>query len=149
MRGMHLFDKSCYDRVLTDACRAAQGADGAEICGLIIDTGCHLSFVRTRNVSARVGSFALSGPDVRRIAAAVKVLGQKIVGTFHSHPVGVATPGKADIRHAVDDSLMFIFDCIGREGRLWKVKGRRARAIRFGFLSKARTPRVFASPRFL
>jgi hypothetical protein len=74
---------------------------------------------------------------VRRIADAVKVLGQKIVGTFHSHPVGVATPGKTDIEHALDDSLMFIFDCIGREGRLWKVKGRRARRMRFGFLSKA------------
>ena len=33
------------------------------------------------------------------------------MGTFHSHPLGEAKPGKSDIQNAVDDSLMFIFGC--------------------------------------
>jgi proteasome lid subunit RPN8/RPN11 len=134
---MHLLDKSQYKKVLRDACRSARQTDGSEICGLIIDTGCHLSFVTTRNVSSRAGGFALSRPDVRRIAAAVKLLGQEIVGTFHSHPVGIAKPGKADIEHAVDDSLMFIFDCTAKRGGLWRIKSGRACPLPFAFLPDA------------
>jgi len=101
---------------------------------LIVDTGYHLVFVRTRNTSRRAGSFVLSSPDVRRIVATTKVLGQEVVGTFHSHPVATAAPGASDIEHAVDDSLMFIFDCNGREGRLWKIKKGKARNVKFDFL---------------
>jgi proteasome lid subunit RPN8/RPN11 len=134
---MYLFDKAHYSKFLRQACRSARKTAGTEICGLIVDTGCHLSFVPTHNVSSRVGGFALSRPDVRQIVAAAKVLGQEIVGTFHSHPVGVATPGKTDIQHAVDDSLMFIFDCTDRKGCLWKIKGGRARPLPFGFCQEA------------
>lgn len=131
--GMHRFVKTHYTKLLRQACRSAHEAAGTEICGLIVDTGLHLSFVQTRNVSRRVGSFVLSRLDVRRIVAAVKILGQEVVGTFHSHPVGVATPGRTDIMHAEDDSLMFIFDCTERKGRLWKIKAGRARPLPFTF----------------
>jgi len=105
-----------------------------EICGLIVHTGHQLAFVQTRNVSRRAGGFIFSCPDVRRIVAAAKVLGQEVVGTFHSHPAGLPIPGKSDIEHAVDDSLMFIFDCMDKCGRLWKIKKGKARNIKFGFL---------------
>lgn len=134
---MHLFIKPHYFRILRQACRSTHETAGAEICGLIVDTGYHLSFVPTRNVSSRVGSFALSRPDVRRIVAAAMVLGQEVVGTFHSHPVGLAVPGKTDIMHAVDNSLMFIFDCMDRKGCLWKIKGGKARSLPFGFCKSA------------
>lgn len=130
---MHLFNKTNYSKFLRQACRSASETAGAEICGLIIDTGCHHSFVSTRNVSPQLGNFILSRPDVRRIVAAAKILGQEIVGTFHSHPVGIATPSKTDIENAVNDSLMFIFDCTDRTGYLWKIKDGRARSISFGF----------------
>jgi proteasome lid subunit RPN8/RPN11 len=130
---MHRLDKTHYAELLRLACRSAQEAAGTEICGLIVDTGLHLSFIQTRNVSRRVGSFVLSRPDVRRIVAAAKILGQEVVGTFHSHPVGVPTPGRTDIVHAVDDSLMFIFDCTERKGCLWKIKAGRARPLPFNF----------------
>ena len=67
--------------------------------------------------------------------AAAKVLGQEVVGTFHSHPLGVAEPGQSDIDHAVDDSLMFVFDCLGRVGRLWRIKGGKACSLKFDFLN--------------
>ncbi|MFA6564543.1 MAG: Mov34/MPN/PAD-1 family protein [Verrucomicrobiia bacterium] len=131
---MRSFDKFQYSRLLSEARSAARKAPGAEICGLIVDTGHHLSFVLTRNVARRFGSFVLSRRDVRRVATAVKVLGQKIVGTFHSHPLSLAEPGTSDIKNTVDDSLMFIFDCIGRKGRLWRIKQGRARELKFRFI---------------
>jgi proteasome lid subunit RPN8/RPN11 len=143
---MHLFLSSQFSRVLREARRQANATPGTEICGLLVNTGGFLSFVQTPNASRRVGSFVLSRPDVRRIVAAVKVLGQEIVGTFHSHPGGEPIPGASDIRHAVDDSLMFIFDCIGRGGQLWNIKGGQARRVAFGFVHAAhRTPNPAAS----
>ena len=130
---MRQFLKCQFDRVLREVRRIAGAAPGTEICGLLVDTGGFLSFVQTRNASPRVGSFILSRPDVRRIVDAVRVLGQEIVGTFHSHPGGEPIPGASDIRHAVDDSLMFIFDCIARDGQLWRLKGGKARRVAFGF----------------
>jgi hypothetical protein len=34
----------------------------------------------------------------------------------------------------VDNSLMFIFDCIGKKGRLWRIKKRKANPLAFHFL---------------
>ena len=141
---MHLFLKPQFDRILREARRGARAIPGTEICGLLVDTGGFLSFVQTHNVSRRAGSFALSRPEVRHIVAAVKVLGQEIVGTFHSHPGGEPIPGPSDIRYAVDDSLMFIFDCIGNEGQLWRIKRGRTHRMPFGFISttSSQQPRV-------
>jgi proteasome lid subunit RPN8/RPN11 len=134
---MYLFVEANYVKFLQQACSSARKATGLEICGLIIDTSCHLSFVPTRNISRRAGSFVLSRQDVRQIVSAVKILGQEVVGTFHSHPVGIATPGKTDIKYAVDDSLMFIFDCTDRKGFLWKIKNGKARPLHFAFFKRA------------
>jgi proteasome lid subunit RPN8/RPN11 len=115
---MHRFDKTHYAKFLRQACRSARETAGTEICGLLIDAGHHLAFVPTRNVSRSLGSFVLSRHDVRKVVAAAKTLGQQIVGTFHSHPIGVATPSRTDIMHAVDDSLMFYLRLHGQEGIL-------------------------------
>ena len=131
---MHIFDKTSYSQLLQKARRSTREIAGTEICGLIVDMGYHLSFVSMRNVASHVGSFVLSCSDVRRVVAAAKILGQEIVGTFHSHPVAPAKPGKSDIQNAVDDSLMLIFDCIGKEGRLWRIKKRKANPLTFRFL---------------
>jgi len=131
---MLLLDKTQYRHCLREARRVAQNIPGREICGLIVDTGNHLSFVQTRNASRRIGSFVLSAPDVRRIVSAAKTLKQRVVGTFHSHPAATASPGKLDIQHAVDDSLMFIFDCQANEGRLWKIKGGGAKQLNYAFV---------------
>jgi proteasome lid subunit RPN8/RPN11 len=131
---MLLLDKTQYRHFLREARHVAQCVPGREICGLIVDTGHQLSFVQTRNASRYVGSFVLSGPDVRRIVSAAKTLKQKTVGTFHSHPAATASPGKSDIQNAVDDSLMFIFDCLANEGCLWKIKGGVAKQLSYGFV---------------
>ena len=111
---MHMLLKSEFARLLREAVRVSQQSPGTEICGLLVDTGRHLRFVQTRNISRRRGGFAFSAQEVRRVVAAVKTSGQEVVCTFHSHPVGLPIPGPSDVEHAVDDSLMFLFDCIGR-----------------------------------
>ena len=128
---MRAFSKSEFSSFLREARRAHRETPGTEICGLIVDTGSHLSLVQTRNVSRRPGSFVLSRPDVRRVVADAKISGQEVVGTFHSHPAAPAIPGESDIANAVDDSLMLIFDCIARCGRLWSIRSGRARELDF------------------
>ncbi|MGI8431425.1 MAG: Mov34/MPN/PAD-1 family protein [Chthoniobacterales bacterium] len=115
---------------MRDACDASR-RQGREICGLLVDTGFALSFVSVPNASRRGGSFIFSKPDVRRISAAAATLGQQVVGTFHAHPVADATPGESDIRNTFDDSLMFIFDCADRKGRLWRIKRQKAKELKF------------------
>ncbi len=144
---MHLFEKTQYNRLLREARRQARVTPGAEICGLLVHTGHHLSFVSVRNTSRRPGGFQFSRPDVRRIVAATKVLQQEVVGTFHSHPVGTASPGPSDIAHALDDSLMFIFDCTDREGQLWHIRRGRAREVTFQFLPCGRASPDYALQR--
>jgi [CysO sulfur-carrier protein]-S-L-cysteine hydrolase len=135
---MRMLLKSEFARLLRAAVRASRQRPGTEICGLLIDTGRHLRFVQTRNICRRRGGFAFSAPEVRRLVAAISSSGQEVVGTFHSHPVGLPSPGPSDVEHAVDDSLMFLFDCIGRRGRLWRIREGRAQPLRFGFAQRSR-----------
>ena len=128
---MTTFSKSQFSSFLREARRAHRAVPGTEICGLIVDSGFHLALVQARNASRRSGSFVFSRPDVRRIVAAAEILGQEVVGTFHSHPAAPAIPGASDIVNAVDDSLMLIFDCIARCGRLWRIRSGRARELSF------------------
>ena len=46
----------------------------------------------------------------------------KVLGTFHSHPIGEAIPGPRDIQTARSGSLMLIYDVCGRQARLWKIQ---------------------------
>jgi hypothetical protein len=53
----------------------------------------------------------------------------EIMGPFYSHPVGLAEPGKSDIYYAVDDSLMLIFDVLGKTCGLWLIQRKTAKSI--------------------
>ena len=53
----------------------------------------------------------------------------EIVGTFHSHPIGTAYPGYSDLSHAVDNSLMLIFDVTKNHAQLWHIKRRQPNRI--------------------
>jgi len=137
---MWIIDRKEYRRQLSEA--RAHAKENREICGLLVDTGIHISLVRVRNVARRHCGFNLSVQDVRRIERAVKVLGQEIIGTFHSHPYSDDSPGESDIAGTLDDSLMFVFDCIGRTGSLWKIKNGKAKKLKFAFIQdilKSRT----------
>jgi proteasome lid subunit RPN8/RPN11 len=102
-----------------------------EICGLILDTGFCLELLECKNKSRRPASFSFYYGEVRSIVKAAGVVGHEVVGTFHSHPVAVAEPGKADIANAVDDSLMLLMDCSDRKIELWRIKNGKARKLPF------------------
>ncbi len=107
---------------------------GCEVCGLLVDKGDFLELVQVRNKCKAGGGFAFYVGEVRAVQKRVAASGREIVGTFHSHPVGVAAPGRSDIRHAVDDSLMLICDVTGREWALWHIEQEKARAVEFSVL---------------
>jgi proteasome lid subunit RPN8/RPN11 len=104
-----------------------EAKEDKEICGFLIDNGYFLQLQLAQNASEKEGSFSYSKKEVREFMKCTKMLGLEIVGTFHSHPISEAIPGPNDVKYALDDSLMLIFDCIGKEGKLWYIKDGRSR----------------------
>jgi len=122
-----------FKRILVEARRLAK-LNGIEVCGLILDNGLFLELVQTKNKSRHGGGFSFYFSEVRAIRKLAGLCAHEIVGTFHSHPAGLPEPGPGDLRNAVDDSLMLIFDVLGRSARLWHVKDQRARHARFSLI---------------
>ena len=102
-----------------------------EVAGVLVGRDGIIQLVPLRNVSRRRGSFALLKSDIRAAARAARRLLGDLVGTFHSHIVSDARPGPRDIREAGDGSLMLIYDTIGQEWRLWRIRRGRSYAVRF------------------
>lgn len=110
--------------------RKAARDDGKEIGGLLIHNGHFLEIIKTRNVCEKDGHFRFDEKQIKAIGKAVKEIDHEIVGTFHSHPAYFAKPGDTDIKWAVNDSLMLIIDCMGREARLWRIRDGKAREVK-------------------
>ncbi len=85
---------------------------------------------RLRNKCRRGGGFAFYVDDVRRVVAAARRAGRAVVGTFHSHPLGLAVPGESDIAHASVGELMLVFDCLDRKAALWRIGRTSAKRVR-------------------
>jgi proteasome lid subunit RPN8/RPN11 len=131
-QSMHnpIFLKKQFARIKKESRRLA-ALNGTEICGLILDNGAFWELVQVRNKSRREGGFSFYSDEVRTIMKLAPMIEHEIVGTFHSHPVGLPEPGPADLSNAVDDSMMLIIDIIGRSARLWHVKDMKAKALTF------------------
>jgi desampylase len=116
-----------------DAIRSATGLandGGREICGLLLGRDCRLTLAQVRNKIRRGGGFAFYAAEVRALARHARAAGSPIVGTFHSHPLGLARPGPTDIEFALDDSLMLIIDVLDASLALWHIVGGKARRLR-------------------
>jgi proteasome lid subunit RPN8/RPN11 len=109
-------------------------AEHKEVCGLLVDNGYFLEMLEVKNVSRRPGSFLLSLRDARKLEQAASLVGNKVVGSFHSHVLGLAKPGKADIQGSQDGEIMLIIDTLDREAKLWRIKNGRVRELRLEFL---------------
>lgn len=117
------------DAVAKRAVMAAKRG-GREIGGLLVAQANVLIPIQLRNKIKRGGSFAFYALDVHRAVQAAQRHGCEVVGTFHSHPLGLAEPGSSDIEHALNDSLMLIVDCFGRTWRLWHIDAGKAKRVR-------------------
>jgi proteasome lid subunit RPN8/RPN11 len=102
-----------------------------EVAGVLVGRDGIIQLVPLRNVSRRRGSFALLKSDIQATARAARRLLGNVLGTFHSHIASDATPGPRDIREASDGSLMLIYDTIGQEWRLWRIRKGRPYPMRF------------------
>ena len=65
-------------------------AGGKELCGLILDNGYFLELVLVRNKSKRSGGFSFNFGEVSAIQKMARLCNHEIVGTFHSHPLGLS-----------------------------------------------------------
>lgn len=127
------FLKSTFRAIQKEAKKTADLNRG-EVCGLILDNGSFLELIRVRNKSKSGGGFSFYFNEIRTIQKMASLLNHEIVGTFHSHPVGLANPGPADLRHTVDGSIMLIFDVMGRSAWLWRIKRKRGRQLQFSLI---------------
>ena len=118
------FLKSQFETIQSESRRLAR-AGGREKCGLILDNGYFLELIEVRNKIKGGGGFAFYYNDVRAISKWAALCKHHVVGSFHSHPVGLAEPGPSDLHNAVDESLMLIFDVVEGSGALWFIKNHR------------------------
>ena len=124
------FLKSQFKKVQKEAKRIAV-LNGGEVCGLILNNGAFFELVQVRNKTKSGGGFSFYFSEIRAIERAASLIDHEIVGTFHSHPVGLPQPGFSDLFNAVDDSLLLIFDVLGHSARLWHVKNQKSKPIGF------------------
>jgi len=125
--------KSQFKKIEKDAQKLAK-LNGGELCGLILDNGVFCELIQVRNKTKRAGGFSFYFAEVRATRKMAHLVKHEIVGTFHSHPVGLPAPGPSDLHNAVDDSIMLIYDVIGRSARLWYVKDLKARKLEFSLI---------------
>ena len=75
---------------------------------------------------------------IRKKSGTLKIISQKvgheIVGTYHSHPLYIASPCRTDIANAVDDSIMLIIDATDKKTALWHIKNGKKRKVAFTLL---------------
>ena len=88
---------------------------GREICGLLIDNGYFIELLPTKNKNRKGGGFEFYPEEIRDINVISQKVGHEIVGTYHSHPLYIASPCRTDIANAVDDSIMLIIDATDKK----------------------------------
>lgn len=122
-----------FNKVKDDARKGAK-IGGSEICGLILDNGYFYELIRVRNKSKHGGGFSFYFTEIRTIQKMAKLFGHEIVGTFHSHPVGISTPGESDLHNALDDSIILIYDVMGCSADLWHIKNIKSKRLKYSLL---------------
>jgi len=130
----YMFENSQFQEEIEGAVQSKNDG-GKEICGLMIDNGYFLELIRTRNKIKRGGGFAFYRTEIRNIQSAVNILGHEIVGTYHSHPLYIAKPGKGDIDNALDDSLMLVIDATDKKASLWHIINNEATELNYSLIS--------------
>lgn len=126
MRNVYQLDRLAKRRLHDRSYRAQQNGH-FEVCGaLVLYQENRLELWFLKNYSNREGSFEVDLVELRETRQAARSSGKRVVGLFHSHPVGEAIPGKRDINQCPVNGLLLIYDVCGRDLKLWRVlkKGR-------------------------
>ncbi|HVS20127.1 MAG TPA: M67 family metallopeptidase [Planctomycetota bacterium] len=108
-----------------DALRAlARVAQPREACGLLLGRreGSRILVVRVvaaRNVAAELERFEVDPRDHLEAQRAARETGLEVVGAWHSHAHGPATPSASDAREAVPAWVHVIVDARAGDCRAW------------------------------
>ena len=106
---------------------AAASAD--EVCGLLL--GDPAEARACRNVHAKPGRhFEIDPAALLRAHREARAGGAAVVGCYHSHPLGDATPSRTDAASAVPDGTVWVIVASG-EARAWRAVERGAVHGRF------------------
>ena len=136
-------------RQLQDRAYRAQQRDQSEVCGALLCMPSGILRLRfLRNRSDRPGHFEIAAAELSAMRRGPHRSQQSIVGTFHSHPLTQAVPGRGDVRHATVGHLMLVYDVCGREGRLWRIvqKNGHKTATEAMLLTTSRSGRLMPAP---
>ena len=109
---------------------AAQQRGHFEVCGLLVvrrRAPSRLGLCFMKNMVTNAGQFLLDDRQVSVQRAIARRGGHRVVGMFHSHPVGYARLGPRDRRATPTNWLHLVHDVCGVEPKLWRIVRRRAR----------------------
>ena len=92
---------------------AAKDAAPRECCGLVLGRRDGADAAATalhpaRNLSENADRFEIAPQDHFAALRAAREAGQAVVGCYHSHPNGIATPSPADIAGAGEDNFLWL-----------------------------------------
>lgn len=93
---------------------------GQEVCGLLFGEGDRIDVaVSTKNVAAdtRV-NFEIDPAALMSALRSERVGGPRLIGYFHSHPNGLASPSATDIAMAAPDNRVWVI--IGSDLTAWQ-----------------------------
>jgi len=112
----------------------AQRAGHYEVCGVLIvkrRPPTHLALTFLRNHVTQPYSFGLHRSEVAAERAAARRIGRRVVGIFHSHPVGWPKLGPRDRKSTGTNMLHLVHDVCAIELKLWRLvyRGRRRRVV--------------------
>lgn len=107
--------RSLLDRIVAQA-----AADRGEICGILFGEEASITgAVPAANVAAnRTRHFEIDPATLIAAHRAARSGGPRIVGHYHSHPGGAATPSATDAASAQPDGNWWLI-VAGRDARLW------------------------------
>ena len=108
----------------------AQQRNHSEVCGvLVIDSDKRIELRFLRNRSDQPYKYRLSRMDIRTVRNSIAGQNRRILGTFHSHPVGEAVPGPGDLAEGFFNGTELIYDVCALEARLWRRRNHGGRRI--------------------
>lgn len=108
-------------RSLLERLRAIVAADPMhEVCGLLLGQGSAIeAIVEARNVAAdQRTSFEIDPRTQIDAHKAARAGGAPIIGSYHSHPSGLARPSQRDLEMAREAELWLIFG--GEDVTAWR-----------------------------
>jgi len=101
----------------------AQQRGHLEVCGVVVVNAKDRIKLRFLvNYSTMPYKFEMRRSEAQAVRRASERNGLRVLGSFHSHPVGGAKPGPGDIGKAFYRGVELIYDVCGRCARLWKVQ---------------------------